>query len=100
MSDRDPYSWHEPLTWFYRDMQDWIDAGCRYDHLAFRPSNTLCANAWEWDEVHTYNQRCTAAQLCGQFGEAGLSMVFPFGPRETSPYTNPARLAWIKEHVK
>lgn len=92
---------------FYRDLNKWINQGCPHDNQYYWfPSQGICS-AWRaWGEYH--NRPASYKDLEPVFIAAGLNAVTPFNPpgceipyrAESHKFTNPARLAWIREHTK
>jgi hypothetical protein len=106
-----PLTTEQHLTRFYQELQAWIDGGCD-KHPVFETYRSICGAALEW-------QRIQLPELAGlwtlwhaigdQFTAAGLHEKHPFNEGcfkkwefETDcgrTFTNPARLAWIKDHA-
>ena len=92
---------------FYRDLDKWINQGCPLDNqYHWLPYQGICS-AWRaWGRYH--NRPAFSTDLEQVFIAAGLDAFTPFNPpkyripywRESHKFTNPARLAWIKEHAK
>ncbi len=92
---------------FYRDLQKWIKQGCPQDNPYYwMPTRGICAAWIQWGIIH--NRSTSYLDLASVFSAAGLNKLTPFNPPEygiqfgyeTCKFTNPARLAWIKEHCK
>lgn len=87
---------------FYKAIQAWIDNGCtEYNQHHFVIHAGLCGNL-DW-------MNCKLRwEMVKQFRAAGLDAKYPFGGFNTfltekesgTIYSNPERLAWIKEHAK
>lgn len=100
------------LDRFYVELQAWIDGGCQAPSK-FSRAYGLCGNLDGWcahedDDAIVFEELSDA--MCISFDEAELSDIYPFNSRGDSDYkrertagaiyTNPARLAWIKEHAE
>lgn len=102
----------EHLGRFYIDLQAWIDGGC--GEPTFWRSEGICPNLERWAARNGIGWRQAEELLEAlerQFAEAGYATAFPFnlslGNQSYGEenlygtiYTNPARLAWIKEHAE
>lgn len=94
----------EHLGRFYIELQAWIDGGCK-EHECFHHWRGLCGNVAEWQRINApeYTGYFRLWDALGrQFKSAGLDQDHPFPSlgSKTKYYTNPARLAWIKEHAE
>lgn len=101
----------EHLGRFYIELQAWIDGGCCAGRI-FRRDLGLCGAAlrWQIDNVPTSDRWLLWYALKSQFVSAGLDGSAPFesgdydawegAANADALYTNPARLAWIKEHAE
>lgn len=100
------------LDQFYIELQAWIDGGCG-EHRAFSRRAGLCANLNDWCLSQSLSDDVwdeVSGALADSFDEAELHDVYPFNSRGfvdyasersvEAVYTNPARLAWIKEHAE
>lgn len=90
----------EQLKQFCIELNAWIEDGAIYGR-PFDNTVGLCGNFKYWkDSDINYH----AYKLMGYlFVEEGLDSDYPFGyyiGEEETLYQNPARLAWIKEHMK
>lgn len=100
----DPYTWHDPLVWFYRDVLEWVEGGKLATN--FHPLYGLCSNGVNWEQQHPLAGNIEA-QLMDHFAREGLDVEYPFNngsgtaySADIATYTNPLRLAWIREHAK
>lgn len=104
------------LTQFYQEYQAWVKAGAQ-PHPFFRKSSALCGNAERfaanrvgafrlgWEEEHTFIE-AIIAELRGQFDDAKLSTLYPFGElsydnqlERKSFHTCSRRMAWVANHA-
>lgn len=104
------------LTQFYQEYQAWVKGGVQA-HPVFRKSSALCGNAerfaancaWklrlDWDEENTLIETLIA-ELRGQFDDAKLSTLYPFGElsydnqlERQSFHTCSRRMAWVSNHA-
>lgn len=100
----------EHLGRFYIELQAWIDGGCK-KHRSFSAKSGICEALYCWandngaSDALEYDLFLTNTNL---FRASGLGSTYPFGGstaldrerRAAAVYTNPARLAWIKEHAE
>lgn len=95
------------LTAFYQAIQKWIDEGCSWENKFFSPRFGLCANLLNYcDQMGIESVwHVLREELFMQFTDARLDESFPFDESyeafrlSLSKYTNPKRLAWIKQHA-
>lgn len=96
----------EALTKFYKEIQQWIDGGCKA-HKAFYACGGLCLNLRQWwlcQQNGSFKHFARLRnELSQQFLESGLDTYSPFDKDdfycfEENKYTNPARLQWIRDH--
>lgn len=94
---------------FYKAIQTWIDNGCPEDNQHYFVIYVGLCNNLEWLGGERIIENCKLRwEMVEQFRAAGLSPAYPFGGHEElmkekesrTIYSNPARLAWIKEHAK
>jgi hypothetical protein len=100
------------LDRFYVELQAWIDGGMARGSV-FATHKSICGAALAWQKKHAPDLQgiWTLWDAIGkQFASAGLHTKHPFNDGDFKKwefesdcgrlYTNPARLAWIKEHAE
>jgi len=104
------YQPSELLAQFYRDIQQWIDAGTPADSY-FNACRGLCSNLHSWcveKQVGDLAEDTLAWELADSFERANLNQTYPFDDsmasfmRETwdrTMYHNAKRLAWVKKYA-
>lgn len=93
----------EQLRQFCIELNAWIEAGCP-DHKVFHRNDGICWNFAQWigTKIGEYIIP-SSTPITKYFGK-----TYPFGTQDDfeteqanlTLYQNPARLAWIKEHMK
>lgn len=95
------------IAQFYREIQEWIDAGCP-ENDPFENHIGLCDSLKSWCIRTFYKQReDLELELINQFAESELDDDYPFNATRSYwydstkkvVYKNHARLAWIKAHA-
>lgn len=95
----------DTLIRFYREFQEWVEAEFP-GSIPFAADYGLCANLAFWlEDNNCGDQFCIGVPKAQSqsYIDAGLDEAYPFNDAdnpynlECDKYTNPARLAWIKE---
>ena len=94
---------------FYKDLSTWIDQGYpTYNEWRFSPNIGICGNLYIWGIERDLRDQ-EIVQLLDEFKaqilNKHLDPEYPFNGippayvNEENKFTNPRRLAWIKEHT-